>query len=337
MFLKPASNEIVQVILKNILILTEIFFEQMALTTKIEKLNGQHYYRDQWSGTLMKTRYGIPREKGHARAVTLKGTFKDPAAAVAWVDENTKNGNLNAEKSKKYFVAIHEDLDLSKLQAKNPKLALFPAPKINPENPDFSYQLENDYMMHPRSGYTHISVEEIGLKESQAKREKKSDSQKLFRFYTIDPSDEGEESPAFLLSAEKNSAIDLTGDFPVGVRRIIATDYKGKPCILLSEEDSQQENNKIASMFKKHDIKTKGRCHLIIQKPLHDDGVEEGKVTLSLTTPKSTSPKKKRETKEEVHLKIDNEITTQFFSNGDSSAKKNDTSKKESSKRKRTQ
>lgn len=299
----------------------------MALTTKIEKLNGKYYYRDQWSGTLMQTRYGIPREKGHQRGVTLKGTFKDPCAAVAWIKENSDNGNLDKEKGLRYMASIHVDCDLSEHQKRYPEMKLYAAPKVNPENPDFSYQLTHDFMMHPRSGYTHISVEENALKLNQEKREKKVESQKLSRLYTIDPSENGAEekvssTPAFLLSAEKNKSIELGA--AITVRKIVSTEYKGKPCVLLSEEDTLEENDKVAFMFKKHGITTKGRCHVVIQKPLHDDGAEEGQVTLSLAGSKAASPKKKRETKEEIHLKIDNEISTQFFSNASAAKELNE-------------
>lgn len=277
----------------------------MSLNTKIEKSHdGKYFYRCLLWGCLMSSRYGIPREKGGT-----KGSFKDPLCAVKWVVDMKKQGRLSEEKAKRYLESIHEDLDLTRLGKELVEISI-----DDIEVPDYSYQKKFPWMMHPRSGYTHVSVDSLQLQKNQEKREKKSAS-KQFRLYTLDPQEpeEGENSiSSFLLTGDKKLPLEM--ETPLVVRKIVRTEYKSKPCWLLSEENTEDENRKISAMFKKNmkDLDLKGRVHLLIDKALNDDGNDEGEVSIV-----SRQSKPKKESKESLKEKVSTQITSLLISKDD--------------------
>lgn len=288
----------------------------MSLNTKIEKLNGKQYYRCLWSGVLTETRYGIPKDKGGS-----KGSFVDPCCAVSWVISQRDQGNFdrddeikNKEKSKKYLRAIYEDLNLSPDTGRE----LVSAPLIKPMTPDWSYKKACDHMMHPRSGFIHISQENVKSKSSGSSKSGSADSKPSFHLYTLDVGDvagDGNSFESFLNSAQQNAPLA----FPNGIhiRKLVSTQFRGKQCYILSEETGDVENSQVSIMFKKQGLKLYGRVHLLMPKALHEDGAtESGKVALTIK-----SVKKPKESKEVKSAKIDKAIDSVLISNDEIASK----------------
>lgn len=226
---------------------------------------------------------------------------------------------------------MHHDLDLSnpsleKALEKIGKSAFLipaPAPVLKKDaagneilDMDFSYQNKKDisYMMHPKSGYIHVDSE-----PENDKKEKKN-VEKMIHLYTIDPSpfDESKtEFQSFVSAASKNEVLDF-GDEPLKVQRLVLTDFKSKPCLIIdecSEKDGQPENHQVNNMFKKAKLQMYGRSHLILFKQIHSNTTpdEEGKVSIV----NKTSSRPKKESKEDKNIKINSQISRLLISKED--------------------
>jgi hypothetical protein len=273
-----------------------------SLTTKIEKIGNSWYYRCQWTGALRKSRYQIPSEKPTGLP---KGTFVDPPCAAAWVKKQLELGAIDEDKGRKLLRAIHVDCQIK------PNQNMQCAPEMNPENLDFSYQNDIDFMMHPRSGYSHISKDKA-VSDKEQKTKSKSASGGEFHLYTIDPADtEGENLDlstvnSHLLSSKNGVALEFMEK--LSIAKIVKLEFKNKACFLLSEENSTQENLQVTNMFKKknQEVHLFGTVHILMFKKLHNDGKSDGEVTIQNKQQKV----QKKDTKEQIEIKIDNSISS---------------------------
>lgn len=238
-----------------------------SLALKIVRFKGNQYYECQYTGAKRRERYGIPREEiGKDR----RGTFADPACAVAWILDQQTNKKLDAAKGKKFLQAIALDLGIGSGVSDN---KLMRAPPMDPGSDlNMSYQRDWPWMMHPKSGYTQIEKEK-DLSKSESPADK---PEKKFYLYSIDPEKEGKEIKSLCVTQAFKSTIDL--DEPIKVSHIRTDVFKSKEVVMLAESNEGEEsgeevyNDQIDAMFGCK-MNFNGRVHLIMKKPLHDDGV----------------------------------------------------------------
>lgn len=245
-----------------------------SLGLKIVKFQDKHYYQCQYSGVLRNKRYGIPRE---GLDKDRKGTFANPACAVAWVIDRTTDGSLKPEQAKKYLHAIASDLRLG--QPGSPSLKR--AAEVDPgSNIDWSYENSPDWahMMKPNSGYSLIENERLSVKESSSSGNKSSSDKNMY-FYSIEPETDDTQARCVCTKSEFKKILDLPE--PVLTSRIVYGAYKSKDCFVLGDHDCQGvPNTQIDAMFGAS-LGFVGSVNILMRKPLHDDGSEVGEVTIS--------------------------------------------------------
>lgn len=243
-----------------------------SLALKIVKFKDESFYECQYTGAKRKQRYAIP-QAGKDR----KGTFADPACAVAWLLDNSDSadppGKIKDEKVRKLLRAVAEDLKIGSVSEQ----PLTRAPRIDPgENIDWSYQTKYHWMMHPRSGYTPIEHDatktKASVEKSSSSSSSSSPSNKKSYLYTIDPESQGGKSLCVSFEFKKS----VTFEEALTIRRIGFNSYKSKDCIILSEDgENDAPNPQLDSMFGS-DMKCKGTAYILMRKPLHDDGCKGG-------------------------------------------------------------
>lgn len=240
------------------------------LSTKTITFNGKKYYQCQFYGKLLSRRYGIPREGEIGK--DRRGTFSDPACAVSWILEQIDSKKMLEEKGRKLLSDIARDLGLDKTNAQETPLK--GAPKYNPDQNIPDYSRDMPWMMKPKSGFIHIDSDPSVTDSSKTSKasDEKSEKKKSY-IYTLDPepSEDGKLRSYFMETTMKTP---LALDEAITFRKFMVGTYKSKQVILLGEEDLGSNNNsQIDNMFGSQ-MGFSGRVHLIMQKPLHEDGVE---------------------------------------------------------------
>lgn len=90
---------------------------------KLTKVGDEWFQQCIWTGVMMKTRYGIPRNGKRL------GAFHDPCCALAWLESELKKGRIAKVKHDQLKTAILDDFK---------PIAVAPAPELDPAKPDWN-------------------------------------------------------------------------------------------------------------------------------------------------------------------------------------------------------
>lgn len=279
----------------------------LGLQTVIKQFRGKYYYECQWTGAKITERYGIPKgEMGGEK----RGTFVDPACAIAYIVDAESKGRVTREKASKLIEIVIQDLGLVKSGN-----TLISAPDVDQSGSmDFSYRKEHPYMVHPKSGYRKLEADlekkGMDINSSDGKTSlKKSSLGKRLHVYTVLP-EKADSSETGTQLYRTDCAQQEVVDFGAGIllKKLALRSYKGKDAILISEENSSEINKQIPELFPKNTPVLLGDVHMILRKPI--SSTSEGSCCVPLPSPVQKRAKLSKEARE---IQINSQIESVLF------------------------
>jgi len=247
---------------------------------KIHVINGQPFQECMWSGTLITSRYGVPKQNGER-----EGCFKNAACAVSFYLKQLEEGRIDKKKFGKIAEAIYRDLNLATKQRE-----LIKAPEIDPSKPDWTWVDACPWM---EVQGLHVPAED-DFRNKRRKTKDPEPSQRFVHLYIL----ESEAKP--IDQIEHRS---LTTDSPIDIESAKATyhckmemgTYKGRDFVIISLCDSTKPNELANSLFEQTD-KFYGTCYLLSKKPLPGFGEKKktGATKTTATGEESSKPLTKK-------------------------------------------
>lgn len=127
----------------------------------LQKVNDIVYQKCDWSGRLLRSAYGYPKQNGR------EGRFADAACAVAYLTKKYTDNN-NEDGLLEVLNRIYTDLNLQNGEA------LKAAPELSPDNYDYSYRTSCPWMHRPSIYISADQDQEDHLKLLESKRNTKN-------------------------------------------------------------------------------------------------------------------------------------------------------------------
>lgn len=240
---------------------------------KLVRIGDKYYQTCLWSGTMLESRYGIPKRRRDG-SVSRSGSFADAACATSWVVANVESPQKQAK--------MLEDLALD-LGVEVSQLMQAP-PQLNPLNQNFDYRETVPWMYRPD---LHVSLEtdlrarKLGSEERKERKRKGSEARR-FLLYEFGENGEVRVEPDQLSVGEVKEFVPL----PLSLRKLVYLVHKGKDVLLLCEEGGKTDNVHLRTLFGEHAKGLVGNALALTKKPFHDDGAPLPQAKIQKTVPK---------------------------------------------------